>query len=76
MNELSLFTGAGGGVGEFQLREAVMEIGKDGGQLNPTWVEWLMGWPRGFTDLRPLAMDKFHSAWLEPFKCYLGELDE
>ena len=30
-----------------------------GGQLNPTWVEWLMGWPLGWTDLKPLAMDKF-----------------
>ena len=23
-----------------------------GGTLNPTWVEWLMGWPLGFTDLK------------------------
>ena len=22
-----------------------------GGQLNPTWVEWLMGFPIGWTDL-------------------------
>jgi hypothetical protein len=29
-----------------------------GGSLNPTWVEWLMGWPLGWTDLRPLATDK------------------
>jgi hypothetical protein len=29
-----------------------------GGQLNPTWVEWLMGWPLGWTDLKPLEMDK------------------
>ena len=28
------------------------------GQLNPTWVEWLMGWPIGWTDLKPLEMDK------------------
>lgn len=28
-------------------------------RLNPAWVEWLMGWPPGFTDLKPLAMDKF-----------------
>jgi len=27
--------------------------------LNPTWVEWLMGWPLGWTDLKPLAMDKY-----------------
>ncbi len=27
------------------------------GGLNPTWVEWLMGWPLGWTDLRPLETD-------------------
>ena len=32
---------------------------KAGGSLNPTWVEWLMGWPLGWTDLKPLEMDKF-----------------
>jgi len=30
-----------------------------GGALNPTWVEWLMGWPLGWTDLRDLEMDRF-----------------
>jgi hypothetical protein len=30
-----------------------------GGTLNPTWVEWLMGWVIGWTDLKPLEMDKF-----------------
>lgn len=30
-----------------------------GGKLNPRWVEWLMGWPVGWTSLEPLAMDKF-----------------
>ena len=34
-----------------------------GGQLNPMWVEWLMGWPLAFTDLRPLATDRFRQ-WL------------
>ena len=29
-----------------------------GGQLNPTWVEWIMGWPLEWTDLKPLEMDK------------------
>jgi hypothetical protein len=28
------------------------------GQLNPTWVEWLMGWPLEWTDLKPLGTDK------------------
>ena len=30
-----------------------------GGQLNPTWVEWLMGWPLEWTDLKPLEMDRY-----------------
>lgn len=30
-----------------------------GGNMNPTWVEWLMGWPLGWTDLRPLETDRF-----------------
>jgi hypothetical protein len=30
-----------------------------GGILNPPWVEWLMGWPLGWTDLKPLATAKF-----------------
>lgn len=34
-----------------------------GGTLNPQWVEWFMGWPVGWTDLRPLETDKFRQ-WL------------
>lgn len=30
-----------------------------GGSLNPPWVEWLMGWPIGWTDLQPLETGKF-----------------
>ena len=30
------------------------------GALNPTWVEWLMGWPLEWTDLNPLVTDKCH----------------
>jgi hypothetical protein len=29
-----------------------------GGKLNPTWTEWLMGWPLEWTDLKPLETDK------------------
>jgi hypothetical protein len=31
----------------------------NGLKLNPTWVEWLMGWPLGWTDLNVLGTDKF-----------------
>lgn len=31
----------------------------DSGKLNPTWVEWLMGWPSGHTELKPLGTGKF-----------------
>lgn len=30
-----------------------------GGALNPAWVEWLMGWPIGWTALEPLGTDRF-----------------
>lgn len=28
-------------------------------RINPNWIEWLMGWPIGATDLKPLAMGRF-----------------
>ena len=40
-----------------------VQAGRPGGQLNPDWVEWLMGWPTGWTALEPLGMDKFRQ-WL------------
>ena len=33
----------------------------NGGKLNPDWVEWLMGWPIGWTASKPLEMDRFQS---------------
>ena len=55
-----------GGTGEWeQLKQAttIEEARKmgagNGGQLNPPWVEWLMGWPIGWTALQPLEMDKY-----------------
>ncbi len=34
-----------------------------GGALNPSWVEWLMGWPIGWTDLQPSEMARFQAWW-------------
>lgn len=43
-------TTPGGGIRK--LEDAVSrEIGRNTGALNPTWVEWLMGFPAGWTDL-------------------------
>lgn len=33
----------------------------NGGKLNPDWVEWLMGWPIGWTASKPLEMDRSQS---------------
>jgi len=46
-----------------------------GGKLNPVWVEWLMGWPIGWTDLQPLATDKFQQ-WLEKHGIFLEAPNE
>ena len=32
-----------------------------GGKIPPILTEWMMGWPIGWTDLKPLEMDKFQS---------------
>jgi hypothetical protein len=37
-----------------------------GGSWNPAWVEWLMGWPIGWTDLKPLGTVKSPSALPQP----------
>ena len=61
----TLTTGASlcGGTGNYQQLKALEASGQiteeerrsmaagNGGQLNPTWVEWLMGFPLGWTDL-------------------------
>jgi hypothetical protein len=59
-------TGLAGGAGNRKKLYAMLgeEEGKKMGcqTLNPNWVEWLMGWPIGWTDLKLLVMDKYHSA--------------
>lgn len=50
-----------------RLDHAVMA--SDGGQLNPDWVEWLMGWPIGHTDLKPLATARYQE-WQQQHSIY------
>jgi hypothetical protein len=38
-------------------------------QLHATWVEWLMGWPLGWTDLKPLETDKSPSVLQQHGDC-------
>jgi len=49
---------------------------KTGGYMNPAFQEWLMGWPLGWTDLKPLETDKCHSVPQQPgsFSVNNGEI--
>ena len=42
--------------------EALRTCESDPQYLHPRFAEWLMGWPLGWTDLKPLETDKFHNA--------------
>ena len=58
-----------------QLARAVYaEQPTSNGSLNPTWVEWLMGWPLGWTDLKQLEMDKCHSVPARLLHCSGSDL--
>lgn len=43
----------------------------DVGQLNPDWVEWLMGWPIGQTALKPLETGKLAEWQQQHSPCYM-----
>lgn len=60
-----------GSKGDATLPSAVQPTGKSTRPtlLNPAWVEWLMGWPIGWTGLEPLEMDRFHW-WLRSHGVY------
>lgn len=48
------------------LRNTPTLAAQAGGPLNPDWTEWLMGWPIGWTALKPLEMDKSHNVPPQP----------
>ena len=50
--------------GQANLPEAVVESSENGGQLNPTWVEWLMGWPLFWTSL-DTDVKPYYDSWHE-----------
>lgn len=52
----------GGSGARAKLRTMVSEKELNGA-LNPEWVEWLMGWPIGWTDLLPLETDRCREWW-------------
>lgn len=43
------------------------------GSLDPGFVEYLMGFPAEWTDLRPLGMRKFRQ-WRQRHSCYCQEV--
>ena len=44
------------------ITQVAIAEGKTDGALNPQWVEWLMGWPIGHSDLKPSETAKSLSA--------------
>lgn len=42
-------------------------------RLNPDWVEWLMGWPIGWTGLKQLETDRCHCAQQQHGECSRNE---
>ena len=58
-----------GGAGARAKMKTMFSSEEINGQLNPEWVEWLMGWCIGWTDLKPLAMDKFREWQQQHSEC-------
>ncbi len=60
--------------GQFRPEDGLCNfLGVTGGQLNPTWIEWLMGWPIGWTESKPLETASFRT-WLEGYSAIIPAL--
>ena len=58
------------------LSEEVKTTALNRGQLNPTWVEWLQGFPIGHTDLKPSEMPLSRKSSRKSAKQSLRQSDE
>lgn len=47
----------------------------NGGQLNPDWTEWLMDWPIGWTDLKPMSKESMDDWLFRVSNCQWNEND-
>ena len=47
----------------------------NGGQLNPDWVEWLMGWPVSWTRLEPMRKEDFDEWMARAAEGILWDMD-
>jgi hypothetical protein len=56
-------TGGGNAGGSGAHKNAIKNGTYIPSSINPNLYEWLMGWPQGWTDLKPLETDKCHK-WL------------
>lgn len=52
-------------------------VERDGkhGRLNPEFVEWVMGWPIGWTAIEPLEMGRFHEWQRQHSACFQARSD-
>lgn len=60
--------GAAGRVGKVRMSLQSMATQR-GGRLSPSFVERMMNWPVGWTDLEPLAMDKYRQWYASHGEC-------
>jgi len=65
-----------GAQAQYSLNQALRDLTGLTGKPNPIFVEWLMGWPQGWTDLKPLEMDKSHCVPQQHGEFLAKEIDE